>query len=259
MAILNVTPDSFSDGGLFHKDKAALQRVDTLIKEGADIIDIGGESTRPGADEVSTEEELSRVIPIVEAIKSRFDITVSVDTSKAEVMQAAINADVDMINDVRALQLAGAIEACVNSSVSICLMHMQGQPQSMQKKPAYQNILQDISDFFSQRIDACVEAGIDRNRIILDPGFGFGKTLEHNSHLLNNIDYFQSYKLPILVGLSRKTMIGSLLGDAPVSEREIGSVAAVVIAAMKGAKIIRVHDVKITADAMKVVKGILKQ
>lgn len=259
MAILNVTPDSFSDGGLFHHHKKALLHVETLINEGADIIDIGGESTRPGADKVSTEEELSRVIPVVEAIKSRFDIAVSVDTSKAAVMQAAINADVDIINDVRALQLPGALETCAKSKVFICLMHMQGQPKSMQDQPIYNDILSEVSGFFDDRIEQCIVAGIRREKLILDPGFGFGKTLQHNIHLLRNIDYFQSYGLPILVGLSRKAMIGSLLGEVPVAERAVGSASAAMIAVMKGASIIRVHDVKITADALKIVKGVINQ
>lgn len=257
MGILNVTPDSFSDGGQYNKPNQAIDRAREILEQGADIIDIGGESTRPQADKVSVDEELNRVIPIVEAIQSRFDIAISVDTSKPEVMRAAINANVDMINDVRALQVSGALEACIDSDVSICLMHMQGQPKSMQKQPHYTDVITEVGDFFTRRIDACVKAGINRRRLVLDPGFGFGKTLQNNVDLLKNIDQFQVHGLPILVGLSRKTMIGSLLGDVAVTERAVGSASAAVVAVMKGAEIVRVHDVRITADALKIVKSVL--
>jgi dihydropteroate synthase len=253
MGILNVTPDSFSDGGKFITHCSALAQVERMINEGADIIDIGGESTRPGAPDVSAAEELDRVIPLIKKIKSEFDISVSVDTSKSAVMDEAIRAGVDMINDVRALQEEGALQVCANATIPVCLMHMQGTPRSMQKRPHYDNVVSEVSDFFARRIHACVEAGIEKNRLILDPGFGFGKTLEHNLELLSHLDHFLFYNLPLLVGISRKSMIGTLLGDAPVSERLFGSLSAAVIAAMKGAGIIRVHDVKATVEAMKIV------
>ena len=256
MGILNVTPDSFSDGGSHTSLDAALYHTKKMIKEGATIIDIGGESTRPNAPNVSLDEELGRVIPVVEKLKAEFDIFISVDTSKVAVMKAVIQLGADMINDVRALQEEGALQACADSDVPICLMHMQGQPRTMQSHPKYGDVLDDIRAFFEQRITACENIGIKRNRLILDPGFGFGKTLEHNVQLLSKLDDFTSFDLPLLVGISRKTMIGALLDDAPVDQRLQGSVSAAVIAAMKGANIIRVHDVQATADAMKIVRAI---
>ena len=256
MGILNVTPDSFSDGGAFNSRDRALAQAQKMTSEGADIIDIGGESTRPGAADVSPDEELERVIPVIEAIKTEFDYQVSVDTSKAVVMREALKAGADMINDVRALREPGALQACANSDVAICLMHMQGEPRSMQHAPTYHDVIQEVSDFFQQRIDACTTAGIDRSRLILDPGFGFGKTLEHNLELLAKLDKFKSFGLPLLTGISRKSMIGALLDNAPVEKRMIGSLSAAVIAAMKGSDIIRVHDVKETAEALTIVKRI---
>ena len=256
MGILNATPDSFSDGGKHLGLDKALYHAETMLEEGASIIDVGGESTRPNAPDVSLNEELDRVIPIVERLKAEFDTYVSVDTSKAEVMTAAIQLGADMINDVRALQEDGALQACTDANVAICLMHMQGQPRTMQNQPTYTDVVTDIQQFFEARITACKAVGIERNRLLLDPGFGFGKTLEHNVQLLAQLDNFKSFNLPLLVGISRKSMIGALLNDAPVDQRVSASVAAAVIAAMKGASIIRVHDVKATSDAMNIVRAV---
>lgn len=256
MGILNVTPDSFSDGGQFDRFDQAFRHAELMVANGADIIDIGGESTRPGAEDVSVEHELARVIPVLEGIKQRFDILVSVDTSKAQVMAAAITAGADMINDVRALQEEGALAVCADTDVEICLMHMQGQPRSMQKNPVYTDVIGDIAVFFKQRLKVCAQAGITQERIWLDPGFGFGKTLQHNIDLLKRLDELNVLGLPQVVGLSRKSMIGALLDERPVDERLHGSVSAAVIAVMNGARMVRVHDVKATADAFKVVKAI---
>jgi dihydropteroate synthase len=255
MGILNVTPDSFSDGGKFSQPDAALKQVEEMIEHGVDIIDIGGESTRPGAELVSADVEISRVIPLLSAIKKRFNVLVSVDTNKAVVMQQAIDAGADMINDVMALQNDGALEVMANTHLPICLMHMQGLPSTMQQNPQYQQVTQDIIHFIQQRIAACEQAGIARERLIIDPGFGFGKTLEQNYQLLAELECFKSLNLPVLVGLSRKSMIGNLL-DRAVDERLAGSLACAVIAAQKGAHIIRVHDVKETADAINIVKKV---
>ena len=257
MGILNVTPDSFSDGGRFCELDTALRQTEAMIQEGVDIIDIGGESTRPGAQDVSVDEELDRVIPVIVAIRERFDIPISVDTSKPEVMQAALEYKVEVINDVRALQEQGALAACAKNDVLVCLMHMQGQPRTMQQAPYYADVVQSVADFFQERIDACVQAGIARERIILDPGFGFGKNLEHNLALFKELPVFQSFNLPILVGVSRKGMIGTLLNGRPAAERMQGSVAAAVMAAVKGAKIVRVHDVLATVDALKIAQAVL--
>ena len=257
MGILNVTPDSFSDGGRFCELDAALRQTERMIQEGVDIIDLGGESTRPGAQDVSVYEELDRVIPVIVAIRERFDIPISVDTSKPEVMQAALEYKVEVINDVRALQERGALAACARTDALVCLMHMQGQPRTMQQAPYYVDVVQSVADFFQERIDACVQAGIARERIVLDPGFGFGKNLEHNLALFKQLPFFQSFNLPILVGVSRKGMIGSLLNGRPAAERMQGSVAAAVMAAAKGAKIVRVHDVLATVDALKIAQAVL--
>ena len=251
MGILNVTPDSFSDGGHFNRIDTALVQAEQMINEGAAVIDIGGESTRPGAPDVSEREEISRVIPILKAIKQRFDVIVSVDTSKAHVMSEAIEQGAGLINDVRALQNVGCITAVAQSDVAICLMHMQGLPRSMQNAPYYDDLFSDISLFFEARILACSKAGISKARLVLDPGFGFGKTLDQNYQLLAGLNSFQPLDLPILAGLSRKSMIGNLLNRA-VEERLSGSLTAAIIAAQQGAKIIRVHDVKETVDALKV-------
>ena len=256
MGILNVTPDSFSDGGKFSQIDKALYQAKKMINNGADIIDVGGESTRPNAKKISLDEETHRVIPIIEKLIAEFDTLISIDTSKASLMSHAIAVGVGMINDVRALQAEGALEACQQADVLVCLMHMQGTPKTMQNKPKYNDILQDVSLFFSQRIMACENAGIKRERLLLDPGFGFGKTLEHNLRLLAHLPHFSHFKQPLLVGLSKKSMLGTLLGDAPVTERLHASVSAAVIAALKGAAIIRVHDVKETVDALKIVQGV---
>lgn len=256
MGILNVTPDSFSDGGRFSTIDSALFQAKQMIADGADIIDIGGESTRPGAASVSLSEEINRVIPVVEKLVAEFDTVISVDTSKAELMSLALSSGARMINDVRALQEEGALEACVDSDALICLMHMQGQPRTMQKEPIYIHIFNEVTAFFEDRIKACESAGIRRERLILDPGFGFGKTLEHNLELLAKLPQLSSFNLPLLVGLSRKSMLGALLDDAPVEERLNGSLSAAVVAAMKGSAIIRVHDVKETVEALKIVRGV---
>jgi len=251
MGILNVTPDSFSDGGQFATFDKALEQVKQMISDGVDIIDIGGESTRPGSVDVSVEDELKRVIPLLKAIKSNFDIKVSIDTSKAEVMSQAINHGADIINDVRALQNEGCLAVLAQSNIPICLMHMQGLPRSMQDNPQYQDIIGDIKQFFIDRINACEKAGIKRERLILDPGFGFGKTLKQNYQLLAQLNQFSDLGLPLLSGTSRKSMIGNLLARN-VDERLAGSITTAIIAAQQNASIIRVHDVKETVDALRI-------
>lgn len=251
MGILNVTPDSFSDGGKFSRIDAALEQAELMIKQGATIIDIGGESTRPGAVEVAEQDELARVIPLLKAIKSRFDICVSIDTSKAAVMAESIEQGADIINDVRALQNEGCLEVVAQSDIPVCLMHMQGLPRTMQENPHYDDVINDIMAFFNQRINDCQQAGIAKERIILDPGFGFGKTLQQNYQLLANLSKFSSLGLPILSGTSRKSMIGNLL-KREVNERLAGSLTTAILAAQQGAKIIRVHDVQETVDALRV-------
>lgn len=255
MGILNVTPDSFSDGGQFTHFESALAQVQQMIDAGATIIDIGGESTRPGAAEVSVEDELARVIPVLKAIKQRFKVLVSIDTSKASVMSAAIENGADIINDVRGLQNEGCLEVMAKSKVPICLMHMQGLPRTMQNEPHYNEVVNDIVLFFKQRIQACVDAGIERDRLILDPGFGFGKTLAQNYQLLANFSAFSSLQLPLLAGVSRKSMIGNLL-QRDVDKRLAGSLSAAIIAAQRGASIIRVHDVEETVDALKILTAV---
>ena len=256
MGILNVTPDSFSDGGKHNKPNAALLHVQEMVNAGATLIDIGGESTRPGAAEVSTEEELDRVVPVVEAIAKRFDVWISVDTSKPEVMTASAQAGAHLINDIRALQEPGALEAAAATGLPVCLMHMQGMPRTMQHKPHYDDLMQDIGDFLQQQIDRCVSANIPKSKLLLDPGFGFGKNLAHNYALLARLSELHRFELPLLVGMSRKSMIGQIL-NVPPAQRVHGSIACAVIAAMQGAQIIRVHDVKETADAMRIVEATL--
>lgn len=253
MGILNVTPDSFSDGGQFTHLGAALRQAEKLIQAGATIIDIGGESTRPGAPEVSLEEEINRVIPVVKAIRASSDVWISVDTSKAEVMRQAIEAGADLINDIRALQEPGALEVAVKAQVPICLMHMQGQPRSMQHRPNYQDVLREVGEFLRERVKVCEQAGIAKELLILDPGFGFGKTLEHNYHLLAHLESFHQFGLPLLAGMSRKSMIFKLLDKKP-ADCMVASVTCATIAALKGAQIIRVHDVEETVEAMKVIQ-----
>ncbi|MFB2651548.1 dihydropteroate synthase [Shewanella seohaensis] len=254
MGILNVTPDSFSDGGKFSSFELACQHADEMVAQGALIIDIGGESTRPGAADVTVEDELARVIPLVEYVAKHHDVWISVDTSKPEVMRQAVNAGAHLINDVRALLEPGALETAAQLNVPICLMHMQGAPRSMQTAPEYQDVVADVTEFLLERIQACIDAGIPRERLLIDPGFGFGKTLEHNYELLAKLERFEQFKLPILIGLSRKSMIGNLLAR-PTSERLAGSLAGAMIAAQKGAHIIRVHDVPETVDMLKVLQA----
>ncbi|KXI21899.1 dihydropteroate synthase [Photobacterium sanguinicancri] len=251
MGILNVTPDSFSDGGQFHQFDHAMRHVESMLSAGVSIIDIGGESTRPGAADVATAEELDRVVPVIEAIRQRFDCWISIDTSKAQVMTAAVNAGADLINDVRALQEPGALEAAAAANVPVCLMHMQGQPRTMQHQPSYENLLMDVSQFLAERIQACEKAGIAKNQLLLDPGYGFGKTIEDNYQLLAHLEQFHQFGLPLLVGMSRKSMVFKLLDKKP-AECVAGSLACAAIAAMKGAQIIRVHDVAETVDVLKV-------
>lgn len=250
MGIVNVTPDSFSDGGQFFNITAALKHAMQLLDDGATILDIGGESTRPGAPDVTLEDELQRVIPIIKAIREQNDCVISIDTSKAEVMRQAIEAGADIVNDVRALQEPGAVEVVAQyPDVVVCLMHMQGQPRSMQNAPHYDDLASEINDFFNQRIAACEAAGIKQSQLILDPGFGFGKTLKHNYQILAQFNDYAQLGLPLLAGLSRKSMIGNLL-NRDTKDRLAGSLAGALIAAQNGAHIIRVHDVKETADVL---------
>lgn len=254
MGILNVTPDSFSDGGTHNTPAKALEHARKMIAEGAAIIDIGGESTRPGAAEVSPEQEAERVIPVVAAIARESDVWISVDTSKALVIREAANAGAHILNDIRSFSEPGALQAAAQSGLPVCVMHMQGEPRTMQQAPHYQNVVREVYTYLEAQVARCVAAGIEKNHIILDPGFGFGKTLAHNYQLLDKLDLFHNLGLPVLAGMSRKSMIGQLM-DIPPDERVAGSVACAVIAAMKGAQIIRVHDVKETVQAMKVVEA----
>lgn len=251
MGILNATPDSFSDGGKFNTLDKALRHAEAMIQAGASMIDVGGESTRPGASLVSDDEELSRVVPVVEAIAKNFDVWISVDTSKAIVMQEAAKVGMDLINDIRALSEPKALDTAAQLGLPVCIMHMQGQPKTMQDAPSYSDVLQTVDKFLSQRIEDCIQAGIKPENIILDPGFGFGKTLAHNYELLANIGHFHHYGLPVLSGLSRKTMIHKLLNITP-QEATTGSVTGALISAMQGAQILRVHDVLETKQALQV-------
>lgn len=256
MGILNVTPDSFSDGGLFVKKDAAVNYVKQMIADGAGIIDVGGESTRPGASEVSVNEELQRVIPVIKTIRQFSDIAISIDTSKPEVMREAIQAGATMINDVNALQAANAVETAVELNVPVCLMHMQGKPRTMQSKPEYSDVVKEVIAFLKDRILICRNAGIPSENIIVDPGFGFGKTLEHNLTLFKHLEEFTKLDCALLVGVSRKSMIGAVLDNAPADERLFGSVALATLAAWKNTNILRVHDVKATADALKLCQAV---
>lgn len=253
MAILNVTPDSFSDGGKYDSIDLAMAQVEKMLAAGVSIIDVGGESTRPGAPEVSLEEELKRVIPVVQAIREKYDVWISVDTSKAEVMRQSVAAGADLINDIRSLTEPGALEVAAEANVPVCIMHMKGQPKTMQQNPQYNDLMQEVEEFLTERISACESAGIARENIILDPGFGFGKTVEHNYHMLANLEKFHKYGLPVLAGLSRKSMIFKVL-DKPAAECTNASVVCATVAAMKGAQIIRVHDFEETLEAMKLVE-----
>ncbi|MFT7681387.1 MAG: dihydropteroate synthase [Moritella dasanensis] len=257
MGILNVTPDSFSDGGQYHALEAAFKQAEKMVADGAKIIDIGGESTRPGASNVSLEEELARVIPIIKRIALQLDVVISIDTSKAQVMREAIAAGAHIINDVRALQEEGALQAAAELAVPVCIMHMQGQPSTMQDAPSYHDVTTEVLAFLQQRIDDCVNAGIRREHIILDPGFGFGKTLEQNYQLLADTAVFHQFGLPVLIGVSRKSMIGNLL-QCDESQRLAGSLACASAAATDGAQILRVHDVRETTDVLAVVAQLAK-
>jgi len=256
MGIVNVTPDSFSDGGKFHDTERAVQHALKLIEDGADILDIGGESTRPGATPVSLEEELARVIPVIEALSKISSVPLSIDTYKPEVMRAAIAAGADIVNDVCALQGEGALEIVANSNAGVCLMHMQGMPQTMQLDPHYTDVVEEVSSFLLLRLEAALAQGISKQRILLDPGFGFGKTTAHNITLIQNLDRLAALGQPLLVGLSRKAVLGKLVGGDEQQRLHAG-LAASVISVIKGAKIVRVHDVKATVDALKVVAAVM--
>lgn len=262
MGIVNVTPDSFSDGGKFAATNLAIEHALKLAEEGADILDIGGESTRPNATPVSLQEELDRVIPVIEALVKQFkqdkqvNIPISIDTYKPQVMHAAIAAGASMVNDVRALQEDGALEVVAKTNVGICLMHMQGTPQTMQQNPHYDDVVNDVKAFLAARLQASVHAGVATSRILLDPGFGFGKMREHNILLLQNLQSFATLGQPLLVGLSRKSVLGQVTGN-DINARLYASIAASVLSAMKGAKMLRVHDVRATVEALKFVQAVI--
>ncbi len=255
MGILNITPDSFSDGGIFMDPQKAIDRAAVMVEQGADIIDIGGESTRPGAQAVDAQEELDRVMPVLESLVAQLNIPVSVDTSKPEVMRAAASAGAGMINDVCALTAHGALAAAADSEIPVCLMHMQGKPRTMQENPEYNDVVTDVYSYLEERVRLAEAAGIDRARLIIDPGFGFGKTLNHNNELLRRLSEFKTMDMPILVGLSRKSMIGMALG-LPVEQRINASVALALIAVEQGAGILRVHDVRETSEAVKMYEAV---
>lgn len=260
MGILNVTPDSFSDGGRFSDLDKALYHAEQMLAEGAAIIDVGGESTRPGAQSITVSQELERVIPVVEAIGRRLDVLISVDTSSPQVIVAAASAGAHIINDVRSLTREGALAAAASIDLPVCLMHMNGEPQQMQNNPQYsQPIEQAVLEQLTASVERCLQAGIERKRLMIDPGFGFGKNNQHDYRLLNRLETLQSLRLPLLTGLSRKRMIGAATGQATAIERVNGSVGAAVICALKGARIIRVHDVKATVEAMQVVSATYRE
>ena len=252
MGVLNVTPDSFSDGGQFNRPEAAIARARRMVSDGAAFIDVGGESTRPGASPVTVQEELDRVCPVVEVIARELDVVVSVDTSAPEVMAETARLGAGLINDVRALQREGAPEAAAGADLPICIMHIQGEPDTMQDRPEYRNVRRDVSSFLTERMRVAELAGVKPDNIILDPGFGFGKTVEHNLQLLSALEQLHILGHPLLVGMSRKSMLGAITGR-DVNERLPASIAAATIAALKGASIVRVHDVRETVDAVKVV------
>jgi dihydropteroate synthase len=255
MGVLNVTPDSFSDGGRFLSPRAAIDQARRLVEQGAAIIDVGGESTRPGASPATADEELARVIPVIEALRRESPVFISVDTSKPDVMRAAVNAGADIINDVRALTEPGALEAAASSGAGICLMHMKGEPRTMQDAPAYDDVVAEVRAFLELRLESCRAAGITRERLAVDPGFGFGKRLTHNLELLKQLAQFRALRVPVLVGLSRKSMLGTLTGRA-VDDRTAGSVAVAAIAVLHGARIVRAHDVAATVDAIRVAAAV---
>jgi len=251
MGVINVTPDSFSDGGRFVNSAAAVSHALRMIDEGAGLIDVGGESTRPGAQSVSVAEEIERVVPVIEALAARTKIPISIDTSKPDVMTAAVRAGASMINDVRALREPGAIEAAARTDAALCLMHMQGEPRTMQADPCYSDVVAEVRDFLRERTDACLASGIAKNRLVVDPGIGFGKRLEHNLALLAGLPALTALGWPVLIGVSRKSMFGTLLGRS-VDERVAGGVAMATAAVLAGASIVRTHDVAATVDAVKV-------
>ncbi|MBE0439915.1 MAG: dihydropteroate synthase [Gammaproteobacteria bacterium] len=249
MGILNVTPDSFSDGGLFlAKDKAVAQ-ARQMVADGASIIDVGGESTRPGAAIVPVEQEIERVVPVIEALRSELDVVISIDSSKPDVMRAAVEAGANLINDVQALRVEGALQAAVDLAVPVCLMHAQGTPQTMQNDPRYDDVVTEVTDFLLERVNVCEQAGIARNQLILDPGFGFGKRAVHNLRLMKHLDKLIEQGFPVLVGVSRKSIIGALL-NVSTEQRLAGSLSLATIAVWQGAKIIRTHDVRETKQAI---------
>lgn len=255
MGILNITPDSFSDGGDFFDTAKAAARAVQMVAEGAAIIDVGGESTRPGAAAVPVDEELQRVIPVIEALRDAVSVPVSIDTRKPEVMRAAVAAGAGLINDVNALQEAGAVAMAASLEVPVCLMHMQGIPESMQERPVYDDVLSEVSGFLTGRAAACMQQGIPRERILLDPGFGFGKTTTHNLQLLQQLEQLVATGFPVLVGLSRKSLIGKVL-DLPVDKRLYPGLALAVLAVWKGAAIVRCHDVRETREAIEMCQAV---
>ncbi|MBT5292854.1 MAG: dihydropteroate synthase [Cellvibrionales bacterium] len=251
MGVLNVTPDSFSDGGQFTQLDLALDHAEQMISQGAAIIDVGGESTRPGASSVSTQQELDRVIPVIEKIAANLDCVISLDSSCPQVMEAAAQAGASLLNDVRAFQREGALQVAAKTGLPVCLMHMRGEPKTMQQQPHYDSVVEEVQAFLLARVEACLAAGIERNKIIIDPGFGFGKTLDHNLQLLEALAQLKVLGLPILVGMSRKSMIGAILNN-DTSERLYGGLALAAIAVRQGANIVRTHDVGPTSDAVAV-------
>ena len=255
MGVINPTPDSFSDGGHFDSFEKAFQHAQQMIAEGVDIIDIGGESTRPGSKAVAQSVEISRTVPLIKAIREISDISVSIDTNKPIVMQRAVEAGADIVNSVDALGHKGALDVVAELNVPVCLMHMQGTPETMQLEPQYDNVVEEVKDFLQKRIDDALNAGISFDNIMVDPGFGFGKTMQHNLLLLKSLADLKSLGRPVLAGLSRKRMIGTIL-DKPVDQRLYGSISLAVIAAMHGADIVRVHDVAETVDAIKIVNAL---
>jgi dihydropteroate synthase len=257
MGVLNVTPDSFSDGGRFTDLDAALTQAERMVMAGASIIDVGGESTRPGAEPVPVQVELDRVLPVIEAIAENLDVAVSIDTSKPEVMREAVAAGASMINDVYALRREGALEEAASLEVGVCLMHMQGEPRTMQEAPEYRDVTGEVLAFLEERVAACTQGGIARDRITIDPGFGFGKNAEHNVELLAGLRRLLALELPLTVGLSRKSTLGKLTGR-PVDERMPAGVAAAVLAVERGARIVRTHDVAPTVDAIRVAGAVME-
>ncbi|MGD8430289.1 MAG: dihydropteroate synthase [Ectothiorhodospiraceae bacterium] len=257
MGVLNITPDSFSDGGDFIEADAAIARAREMVAQGAAIVDVGGESTRPGAADVPVEEEIRRVVPVIEALAPALSVPVSVDTTKPEVIRAAARAGAGLINDVMALRRSGALEAAAEVRLPVCLMHMQGTPRTMQTDPRYDDVVEDVFAFLAERVEACEAAGIPRQRLVVDPGFGFGKNMGHNATLLHRLRRLADLGLPVLVGLSRKSFIGNIL-NKPADARLAGSLATAVMAAWNGAAIIRAHDVEATVDALRVTDYVIK-